>query len=73
MIKRLLFLATIFTNASLIAQQRIPADQANQHIGDSLSVCGKVFGGVYLKNSTGQSTLLYLGGAYGKPLSVSRQ
>lgn len=46
------------------AQIKIKPEDAAKHVGDSVSVCGKVYGGLYLKNSNGQPTLLHVGAAY---------
>jgi len=40
-----------------------PADAA-RHIGETLTICGQVYGGRYLENSTGQPTLINMGSEY---------
>jgi S1/P1 Nuclease len=40
-----------------------PEDAAN-HVGETLTVCGKVFGGRYLKNSGSSLTLINMGAEY---------
>ena len=62
-----LFLLSAFLLAgigSLHAQTTIPLEDAAKHVGDSVKVCGKVFGGRYLENATNTPTLLNLGAAY---------
>lgn len=39
-------------------------DELNQHTGDSVKVCTKIFGGIYLDRSKGAPTLLDAGGKY---------
>lgn len=46
------------------AQTKIKAEDASKHIGDSLMVCGKVFGGRFFENAKDQPTLLNVGAAY---------
>lgn len=46
------------------AQQEIKMDEVNKHIGDSVTVCSKVYGGIYLQQSKGSPTFLNVGGAY---------
>lgn len=49
----------------------IRADEAVQHIGDSVMVCAKVYTARYLERSKGQPTLLNLGAAFpNQPLTV---
>lgn len=53
------------------AQNRIPADSASAHIGDSLTVCGKVFGTRFLEASKDGPTFLNIGAEYPKsPFTV---
>lgn len=52
-----------------IAQAAVPTgnitpEEAIQHIGQQVTVCGKVFGGKYLDKSNGTPTLLNIGAAY---------
>jgi hypothetical protein len=42
----------------------ITADDAPNHVGQTLTVCGKVFGGIYLENSNSQPTLINVGADY---------
>ena len=53
------------------AQQKIEIGQVNEHIGDSITVCAKVFGGIFLSSAKNQPTFLNVGGAYpNQPLTV---
>jgi micrococcal nuclease len=54
----------VFASTSLKAQKPIELSEASKHVGDSVRVCGKVYGGRYLSSSTGQPTLLNMGGHY---------
>jgi len=42
----------------------ITPEEATQHIGQQVTVCGKVFGGKFLDKSNGTPTLLNIGAAY---------
>ncbi|MDB5205170.1 MAG: hypothetical protein JWR72_245 [Flavisolibacter sp.] len=49
----------------------IKAEEAAQHIGDSVTICAKVFTARYLDRSKGKPTLLNLGAAYpNQPLTI---
>jgi hypothetical protein len=52
----------LFTAAK--AQQEIKIDELSGHIGDSVTVCTKIYGGVFLERSKGTPTLLNAGGSY---------
>jgi hypothetical protein len=39
-------------------------EEAAKHIGETRTVCGKIFGGKYLENSKGSPTLINMGAAY---------
>lgn len=52
-------------------QQTISIDSLNQHVGDSVTVCTKIFGGIFLDRSKDKPTLLNAGGFYpDAPLTV---
>ena len=63
----LVLMTTIFS-ASTSAQVQINAEDAKDHIGEVVTLCGKVFSGRYLQNANNQPTLLNLGGEYPKQL-----
>lgn len=44
------------------AQKEIKIEDVANHVGDSVTVCAKVYGGIYLERSS--LTLLNVGGAY---------
>jgi hypothetical protein len=53
------------------AQQPIKIEDLSKHIGDSVTVCTKIYGGIYLDRSKGTPTLLNAGGSYpNNPLTV---
>ncbi len=46
-------------------------DEIGMHIGDSVKVCTKIYGGIFLERSTGTPTFLNAGGSYpNNPLTV---
>jgi DNA/RNA endonuclease YhcR with UshA esterase domain len=61
-----LFLPLIicFVTTEATAQQKITLSEINQHIGDSITVCGKIFGGKFLDAAKNQPTFLNIGAAY---------
>jgi hypothetical protein len=65
-----LLTAVIFT-LLVQAQKEISMDSLNNYIGDSVRVCTKIFGGIYLERSKEKPTLLNAGAAYpSAPLTV---
>ena len=54
----------VLTAFSVSAQAKITLEEVAQHMGDSVRVCGKVFGTRFLENSNGRPTLINVGGAY---------
>jgi hypothetical protein len=51
------------------AQKEIKIEELADHVGDSVTVCAKVYGGIYLERSS--LTLLNVGGAFpNSPLTV---
>jgi hypothetical protein len=56
-----------FPKPSVIAPSSgniITPEEAAKHVGETLTVFGKVFGGKYLENSNGSPTLINMGAAY---------
>ncbi len=61
----------IVSSMSVSAQTKITPDEAAKHIGDSVTVCGKMFGGKYFDRSENKITLLNMGAAYPEsPLTI---
>ncbi len=54
------------------AQQEIKIEDAIYHVGDSVKICSKVYGGKYLPDVKGQPTFLNFGGNYpNAPLTIA--
>lgn len=69
--KLLSALFCLFVCSNLSAQKKYTADEAGKHIGDSATVCGKVYGGKFLETSKGTPTLINMGAAFPKsPFTV---
>jgi hypothetical protein len=51
----------IFIAATVTAQTTIKPEDVNKHIGDSVTVCGKVYGMRFFENSKNKPTLLNIG------------
>lgn len=61
----------IISSLSLSAQSKITPDEAAKHIGDSVTVCGKIFGGRYFDRGENKITLLNMGAVYPQsPLTI---
>ncbi len=67
----------LFTIAALLlvvivqAQQEIKIEELNKHVGDSVTVCTKIYGGIFLDRSKGTPTFLNAGGNYpDAPLTI---
>lgn len=48
----------------LYAQQTVKIEDISSHVGDSVTICTKIYGGIYLDHSKGTPTLLNAGGSY---------
>lgn len=61
----------IAASISVSAQTKITPDEAAKYIGDSVTVCGKIFGGKYFDRGENKITLLNMGAAYPQsPLTI---
>ena len=69
--KNLLVIAALLLSAIVKAQQEIKIEELDKHIGDSVTVCTKIYGGIYLDRNKDTPTLLNAGGNYpGAPLTI---
>jgi hypothetical protein len=65
-----LLLATLFCG-SIFAQTEIKIEDIKNHIGDSVKICAKIYGGVFLGRTDNKPTFLNVGGDYpNAPLTV---
>lgn len=64
MLKIIFLTAAICFSQLAFSQKEISLTDVIKHIGDSVKVCGKVHGGIYLENSKNTPTFLNLGGDY---------
>jgi hypothetical protein len=68
--KILLFTFVLLFTKSNFAQNLTP-EEAAKHVGDSVKVCGKIFGGRFFETSNGAPTLLNMGAAYpASPITI---
>ena len=66
----LIIVFTLITFSSF-AQTEIKIDDAKNHLGDSVKICTKIYGGRYLENTKGSPTFLNAGGYYpNAPLTI---
>ena len=70
--KKIILICTILFLAKIgIAQQTFTPEDAAKHVGDSITVCGKIFGGRFFETSTNTPTLLNMGAAFpNSPITV---
>ena len=54
----------IIVSIPLAAQPEIKIDDAKNHVGETIKICAKIFGGKFLENSKGTPTFLNAGGSY---------
>ena len=60
-----LFVAfTFFSTSVAFSQTSVKLEDAAKHVGDSVTVCGKVAGGIFLEQMENGPTFLSLGAAY---------
>jgi hypothetical protein len=63
--------AILLLSVAVHGQQEIKLEDLGKHIGDSVTVCTKIYGGVFLDRSTDAPTLLNAGDKYpNAPLTV---
>ncbi len=69
--KLIIVLAALVFGMATVQAQNITPDDAAKHIGETVTVCGKIFGGKYFDRSEKKITLLNMGAAYPKsPLTI---
>jgi hypothetical protein len=64
--KKFLIFSLISLSSAIGFSQTLTPEEAGKHVGDSVKVCGKIFGGRFLETSNGAPTLLNMGAAYPK-------
>jgi hypothetical protein len=64
MYKTLIIILCCVATLHASAQQKITLAEVNKHIGDSVTVCGKIYGGKFLDAAKNQPTFLNMGAAY---------
>jgi len=69
--KGLVAIVILLLSGIVYGQQEIKLDELNKHIGDSVTVCTKIYGGIFLDRSKDTPTLLNAGGKYpNAPLTI---
>ena len=64
-------ISILLLSAVVHAQQEIKIDELAKHVGDSVTVCTKIYGGIFLDRTKDTPTLLNAGGKYpDAPLTV---
>lgn len=65
------FLAICCLGGSALGQTVIKPAEASKHVGEKVSVCGKIYGGRFFENGKNQPTLLNMGDKFpNNPLTV---
>lgn len=54
----------LFAATKVYSQQTIPLEDVSKHIGDSVTVCGKVSGGRFIETAKNTPTFINLGQAF---------
>ena len=62
--KTWLIICALLSATMINAQQEIKIEDLDKHTGDSVTVCTKIYGGVFLERSKDSPTLLNAGGIY---------
>lgn len=67
-----IYIAAFFVALSQLASaQALSPEDAAKRVGDSITVCGKIFGGRYFETSKGSPTLLNMGAAFpASPITI---
>jgi len=69
--KVLAAIAGLFLFIASDAQEEIPIDSLSRHVGDSVTICTKIYGGIFLDRNKDSITLLNAGARYpNSPLTV---
>lgn len=69
--KGLVALTALLLSLTVFAQQEIKIEDLSKHVGDSVTVCSKIYGGIFLDRSKEQLTLLNAGDKYpNAPLTI---
>ena len=57
-----------FISLNVLSQKEVKLDDIGKHVGDSVRVCDKVYGGIFLERRNGTPTFLNVGGSYSNHL-----
>jgi len=69
--KATLLLIGLCCSIAAFCQTEIKLDDISKHVGDSVKVCAKIYGGIFLERAKDTPTFLNVGGAYpNNPLTV---
>jgi hypothetical protein len=69
--KIVLFFAVYLLSITAFAQLVIKPEDAAKHIGENVTVCGKIYGGKFLENAQKQPTFLNMGDKFpNQPLTI---
>jgi hypothetical protein len=69
--KKLLLFTLILIFVKSGFSQTLTPEEAAKHVGDSVKVCGKIFGGRFFETSNNAPTLLNMGAAYpASPITI---
>ncbi len=69
--KKIYILLSVLVASHVASAQTFTPEEAAKHVGDSIKVCGKIFGGRFFETSNGSPTLLNMGAAFpASPLTI---
>ena len=69
--KKIYILLFAIAFSQVVSAQTFTPDEASKHVGEKVTICGKVFGGRFFETSKNSPTLLNMGAAYpASPLTI---
>jgi len=69
--QQVLAFISLLLSTVAFAQKEIKIEELDQHVGDSVTICTKIYGGIFLDRSKGAPTFLNAGGSYpNAPLTI---
>lgn len=57
----MLILPALFASLYISAQNNVPIDEVSKHIGETVTICDKIYEGKFIENSKTQPTFLKMG------------
>ena len=69
--KKIYLAIAAFAFSQSLSAQTFTADEASKHVGETVTICGKIFGGRFFETSKNCPTLLNMGAPYpSSPITI---